>query len=357
MDNTLYCGLDLHKRFSYIVVKDGSGCQVTKGRVENDEREISEFFKPFHNHRVKVAMEATSNYYWMFETLDKLEMEVKLSHPLKTRMIAEAKVKSDKIDAGILSDLLRAELLPTSYIPDSKTRELREILRHRIRMVAMRVQIKNRLRDILAKNNYRDSYSDITGIKAREFIEKLELSAVFRIQCDDILDQVDFISKKIKNIDRILKGYTQKFPEIARLVKIPGIGIFSALILLAEIGDINRFSSPKKLVHYAGLCPGLHQSGDTYYHRPLTNEGDRYLRWILVEAAQHAVRHPGPLKEFCLALSKTKGKQKAIIAVARKMLTGIYFVLRDDKPFSPVRRKIYKNQYINLDKPAVEAWS
>jgi transposase len=357
MHEFLYCGLDLHKRFSYIVLKDSDGRQLIKGKINNDTDELTRFFAPFKHRCIKVAIEAASNYYWMFETLDTMGLDVKLSHPLKTKMIAESKIKSDKIDANILSDLLRTDFLPISYIPNQKIRTLREILRHRIRLVSARTQLKNRLRDILTKNNYQDSYTDITGIRARKFIEQLSLLPVFKIQCDDILDQIDFINKKIEKVNRIIKTYSQGFSEIERLTAIHGIGIFSALVLLAEIGDIHRFSSPKKLIRYAGLCPGLHQSGETYYHRPITNEGDRYLRWILSEAAQHAVRHQGPLKDFYLFLSKTKGKQKAIIAVARKMLTGIYFVLKDNKPFNPVRRKSYTNRIINLDKPAVGTWS
>jgi integrase len=130
MKEQLYCGLDLHKRFSYIVVKDTLGRQLLKGRVDNKEDDISNFFTSLKGHDIKVAVEATSNYYWMYETLDKLNMEVKLSHPLKTKAIADAKIKSDKIDANVLSDLLRADLLPTSYIPTQRIRELRELLRH-----------------------------------------------------------------------------------------------------------------------------------------------------------------------------------------------------------------------------------
>lgn len=352
MDTILYCGLDLHKRFSYIVVKDDAGRQLARGRVENDSADLQAFFAPFRNNRIKVALEATSNYYWMYETLDALDMDVKLSHPLKTRAIADAKIKSDKIDANILSDLLRADLLPTSYIPDQKTRGLREVLRHRMRLVAMRTQLKNRLRAVLIKNNCQESYGNIASSKAREFIERIPLSEVFRLQCDDILDHIDFVTAQVERINRRLKLYANDISEIERLTAIPGIGIFSALVLMAEIGDINRFPSPKKLVRYAGLCPGLHQSGDTRYTTSLVHEGDTYIRWIMVESALHAIRHPGPLREFYTALARGKGSQKAIVAVARKMLTGIYFVLKNNAPFNPVRKKSYSYANVALDKPA-----
>lgn len=352
MVESVYCGLDLHKRFSYIVVKDGSGRQLIKGRVGNNEADLSAFFEPFRNNDIKVAIEATSNYYWMFETLDRMNMDVKLSHPLKTKMIADAKIKSDKIDANVLSDLLRTNFLPISYIPPQNIRALRESLRHRMRLVSMRARLKNQLRAVLIKNNCLESYADITGVKARQFVKELSLLPVFRLQCDDILAHIDFINKRVENTNAAIKIYAKEFKEVPRLTTVPGIGIFSALLILAEIGDINRFPSPKKLVSYAGLCPGLHQSGETCYSRSITHQGDKYLRWIMVEAAHHAIRHEGPLKDFYLSLSKTKGNQKAIVAVARKMLAGIYFVLKNDSSFNPVRRKNYKHHIEKLDKPA-----
>lgn len=360
MNKSLYCGLDLHKRSSYIIIKNGTGRQLIKGKVANSKDTITHFFAPFKGYNIKVAIEATSNYYWMYETLenmDDINMDVNLSHPLKTKAIADAKIKSDKIDANILSDLIRSNLLPTSYIPEQRIRELREILRHRIRLVRNRSQLKNRLRDVLTKNNCLESYTDISGIKARDFISKLSLRPVFKIQCKDILDQIDFINNKIESTNRVIKALSKDFTEVDRLTKIPGIGIFSALVILAEIGDINRFNSAKKLIRYAGLCPGLHQSGQTYYHRPITREGDRYLRWILCEASNHAVRHPGALRDFYTSLVRTKGHQKAIIAVARKMLTGIYFVLKDKEQFTPIRRKNYTYKILNLDKPATKTRS
>jgi len=233
MVEPLYCGLDLHKRFSYIVVKDSIGRQLTKGRVENNEADISAFFEPFRKHAVKVAIEATSNYYWMFETLDRMHMDVKLSHPLKTKMIADAKIKSDKIDADVLSDLLRTNFLPTSYIPDQKTRALREVLRHRMRLVSMRTQLKNQLRAVLMKNNCLDSYTDITGVKARHFIDQLSLAPAFKMQCDDILLHINFINKRLENVNTAIKAYSDDFPEVNKLIDIPGIGIFSALVIVA----------------------------------------------------------------------------------------------------------------------------
>lgn len=348
----LYCGLDLHKHFSYIVAKDGDGRQVVKGKVANSKDAIRSFFADIDGYTIKSVMEATSNYYWMHETLSEIGIRSKLAHPLKVKAIADARIKSDKIDAGILSDLLRADMIPESYIPDQRTRELREVLRHRMRLVSDRTQLKNRLRDVLTKNNCHESYADIAGAKARDFIDSLELKPVFKIQCNDILDHIDFIDNKIRSVNRLINKHAIEYTEVKRLTQIHGIGIFSALVLIAEIGDVTRFSSPQKLVKYAGLCPGLHQSGQTSYNTCITKEGNRYIRWVLCEAAQHAVRRPGALQDFYVSLAKTKGNQRAIVAVARKMLTGIYFVLKENRPFEPVRRKRYSYTVYNLDKPA-----
>ena len=349
MKAQLFCGIDLHKHYSYIVVKDQQGRQITKGRVVNNQETIAAFFSPMKEYQIIAALEATNNYYWLFETLDQLGIQVKLCHPLKTRAIAEAKIKTDKIDAKILSDLNRADLLPLSYIPSRKIRELREIVRHRIRLVRQRSRLKLQLRDVLTKNNISDAYADFAGESARSSINQLSLPQAFAIQCRDILDQIDFLDKKIAAMNRTLQTISGDFPEVEKLMTIRGIGLFSGLVILACIGDIHRFSSPKKLVRYAGLCPGVHQSGFKSYHTSLIKEGDKYLRWILCEAVHHAIKQPGALKDFYQSIAFRRGFKKAIMATARKMLIGIYFVLKEQVAFQPVRKAQFHHATLNLE--------
>lgn len=188
---------------------------------------------------------------------------------------------------------------------------------------------------MLSKLNLSSGQTDTFGKKGRLFLNNLNLNESFKIQRQDMLAHIDFISERVKSIDRLLALKTKEYPQTAKLIEIPGIGIFSALLILAEIGDIQRFDSPKKLASYAGLVPGVYQSAQTRHTRGITRQGSRYLRWILVEASQIIVRHPGPLREFYLRLFKTKGYGKALVAVARKMLVGIYFVLKENKEFCP----------------------
>lgn len=330
-----YAGLDLHKSMSVIVVKDKEGALLKHGKVNNEPHALKEFFSDFDADNVHVVMEATTNYSWMYDQLEEMGHGVVLAHPLKVKAIASAKVKTDKIDAGVLSDLLRANLVPTSYVPPPAIRALREIIRHRIRMVKTRTQSKHAISAMLSKLNLTTGQTDTFGKKGRLFLKNLNLDESFKIQLEDQLAQIDFISERIKSMDRLLALKAKEIPEVIRLVKIPGIGIFSALVILAEIGDIHRFDSPKKLASYSGLVPGIYQSASTRHGRGITRQGSRYLRWILVEASQMIIRHPGPLREFYFRLSKAKGHGKALVAVARKMLVGIYFVLKENKEFCP----------------------
>ena len=330
-----YAGLDLHKSMSVIVVKDKEGVLLKRGKVNNEPYALKEFFSDFDANNVQVVMEATTNYSWMYDQLEAMGHGVVLAHPLKVKAIASAKVKTDKIDAGVLSDLLRANLVPTSYVPPPAIRALREIIRHRIRMVKTRTQSKHAISAMLSKLNLSTGQTDTFGKKGRLFLKNLNLDESFKIQLEDQLAQIDFVSERIKSMDRLLALKAKEVPEVVRLVKIPGIGIFSALLILAEIGDIHRFDSPKKLASYSGLVPGVYQSASTRHARGITRQGSRYLRWILVEASQQIIRHPGPLREFYFRLLKGKGHGKALVAVARKMLVGIYFVLKENKEFCP----------------------
>lgn len=330
-----YAGLDLHRSMSVVVVKDLNGHLVTQGRVANDPVALEQFFRFREDQTVNVALEATTNYTWMYETLESFGCTVQVAHPLKVRAIASARIKTDRIDAGVLCDLLRGNLLPTSYVPPAPIRELRELLRHRMRLVHDRTQVKNRLTTLLIKTNQTVPGTDPFGVKGRQLLRTLPLPPMLAWQREDGLAQLEGLNQQIKRIDQHLRQLAREHPDVTRLTPIPGIGIFSALLILAEIGEITRFPSAKQLVGYAGLAPGVYQSAATRHGRGITHQGSRYLRWILVEASQHVIRHPGPLRQAYLRLAKGKGHGKALVAVARKLLVGIYKVLHDGQAFCP----------------------
>lgn len=328
-----YAGLDLHKSMSVIVVKDQTGQLIREGRVPNERTALQAFFRDQPS--LTIALEATTNYTWMYDTLEALGHTVQLAHPLKVRAIASARIKTDRMDAGILCDLLRSNLLPTSYVPPEPLRALRELLRHRMRLVSNRTQVKNRLTVLLAKTNQTVPGTDPFGVKGRALLATLPLPPMLAWQREDGLAQLRLLNDQLRRVDQQLRVIAREHPDVPRLIAIPGIGIFSALLILAEIGEIQRFPSAKHLVGYAGLAPGLYQSGTTRHGRGITRQGSRYLRWILVEASQHVIRRPGPLRQTYLRLVKPKGHGKAIVAVARKLLVGLYAVLHDGHVFAP----------------------
>lgn len=331
---THYIGVDLGKQRSYFVIQDREGHVLKHMSLLNDRSLLEPALRAYVPGQA--VMEATCNYYWMYNELKRLGLGVVLAHPLKTRAIADAKVKNDRLDASMLAHLLRANLIPQSYIPTERIRALRELTRQHIRLTRIRTRVKNQGHALLTKLNLKptERMSDVFGKKGRLWLQALPLPEVFDFEKDQILEQVEFYNHLIQQVDWKIEVMLKDFPEAKRLMDIPGIGQLGGAMILAEIGDIHRFPFPKKLVGYAGLSPGLYASGDTFHTRGITHQGNKFLRWILCEAAQHHVMKPGPLRSFYLRLKEKKGHGKAVVAVARKLLVQVYYVLKEQPVFA-----------------------
>jgi len=325
-----YIGIDLGKQSSYFVIKNHQGVLLQRMKVFNDSAAVAQALTPHLTLPCKAVIEATCNYYWMYQQLKNLGCEVILAHPLKTRAIADAKVKNDRLDASILADLLRADLVPQSYIPDESIRALREMTRQHIRLTQIRTRIKNQCHALLTKLNIHctENFSDTFGTKGRQWLQTLSMPAVFEFQKNQLIEQIQYYNNLIRKTDWQIEKMLRQFPQVESLKKIPGIGTFGAAMIIAEIGPIQRFPSPKQLVSYAGIAPGLYESGKTSHSRGITHEGNKYLRWILCEMTHRHIRKPGPLRQFYLRLKDKKGHGKALVATARKFLIHIYYVLK-----------------------------
>lgn len=324
----LYAGMDVHKKFCQIIVCTKEGEIVRKGRIKTDEKEIKEFFTGLKD--IKIAIEASTNYSYIVDTLAKDGCEILMAHPLKTRAIAEAKIKSDKIDAKILADLARGNLLPTSWIPPKEIRKLRDLVRQRIFLVRQRTKLKNKIHAELIKRGieYRRNIFTKAG---KEWLHGLQIPAI-----ETYLSIMERLNDEIKKLDKRLKEEEKKFDEVKLLKSIPGVSTFSALVIIAEIGDVNRFPDEKKIFSYAGLIPSVHKSGDKVYYGYITKQGSKYLRWILVECARiHVRKCDSKITEFYRKL-KRKGKHEnvAIIGAARKLLQTIYYMLKKGELFN-----------------------
>ena len=301
----LYTGIDLHKSFSYITTMSDKGEVLGQKKLPSNG-EIAEFLKEF-DESMEVAIEASPSWYWLYDHLEDEGFDVKLSHPLKTKAIAYAKVKTDKVDSATLAHLLRSNLLPLSYVPERTVRLNRELLRYRASLVKIQTRLKNKIHTILAKNNVNHSYTDLFGKQGMAFLRSLTLAENYKIALEGYLTVLDTVRQEIRVVSKKVKQLAEEDADTLLLMTIPGMGYYSALLTKSEIGDINRFPSAKQLCSYAGLVPSTYASGNTCFHGHITKQGSRWLRWILVEAAIHAVKRPGVLRRFYFKIERKKG--------------------------------------------------
>jgi transposase len=329
-----YIGVDLHKRFSQVAVMDGEGELYDNRRLPNDREVLRSYFSRIPP-GTDVAVESTSNWYWLAELFEEVGMEMHLSHPLKTRLIASSRVKTDKIDAVCLAHLLRTNFLPTCYIPDRDQRELKDLVRYRIFLVRMRTKLKNSIQNVLSARNVKvPLLSDLFGKRGRKFLCEVKLDQMDRLRVDGCLKVLDVIEEEIKVLNKMIRELASEDEDALLLMSIPGISYFSALTILSEIGDINRFAKAKHLVSYAGLNPSVRESGGKVRSGRISRQGSRILRWIMVECAQVAVRRSPSLKYFHQRIRSKKGYNIATVATARKILEVVFHVLKDHEPFN-----------------------
>ena len=334
----LYTGLDLHKSFSYITTVNDKGQIVGQKKLPSNG-EVVEFLKEF-GQSMEVAIEATPSWYWLYDCLEDEGFEVKLSHPLRTKAIASAKVKTDKVDSATLAHLLRSDLLPLSYVPEKPVRLNRELLRYRASLVKIQSRIKNKMHTILAKNNISHDYTDLFGKAGMAFLHSLSLPENYTIALEGYLSVLETVRHEIRSVSKKVQQLAEDDQDSMLLMTIPGVGYYSALLIKSEIGDVKRFPSAKQLCSYAGLVPSTHASGNVCYHGHITKQGSKWLRWILIEAAIHAVKRTGPLRRFYFKVERKKGGKVAKVATARKLLEWIYHMMRDCKAFQQVENAV-----------------
>ena len=335
---TFYIGIDLHKSFSTVTVLDETGGELDQRNLANDEEDFTLYFRQWEG-QIRVALEATFNWYWLVDLLQRLGADVKLANPYKTRIIGEAKVKTDKIDSRILAQLLRADFLPTSYIASPRNRDEREWLRHRIYLVRLQTSIKMRIHCLIDKFNIRHSFTNLFCKNGMSFLKSLALPEHTQRSLQSLLDVYQAIHDELNEIRNEIMASAREDEDAKLLESIPGIGYFSALLLLKEMGTIERFSSPKRLVAYSGLAPGISSSGGKTRTKGITKEGNKYIRWILIQAASSVVRHKKDqrLMRLYRRVQYRRNTKIAKVAVAKEILTFVYFILKRREPYDPKR--------------------
>ena len=323
----MFVGLDVHRKVCYGTVLDDRGRVVKQGRFSNDPDSLDGFLEGLGESRI--VME--SGYCWqpLYDRLEEKGCDVRMAHPLKTKVIAEAKVKTDKVDSEMLAHLLRADLLPESWVPPREIRALRDLVKRRAFLVRIRTQLKNRVHAELAKRDIALDVSPFTR-DGTAVLRSLGLEAV-----DQLLPVIETLDRQIGVISRQLKRIVREDEEAGLLTTIPGVGYYIALLLVAEIGDVERFPSPEKLCSYAGLVPSVRRSGNSTIHGSITKEGSKWIRWALTQAVHAHLRFDTQLTRFHNRLAEKKPKPVAITATARKLLTVVYWMLKRREPFHP----------------------
>lgn len=258
-----------------------------------------------------------------------------LAHPLKVRAIASARIKTDRIDATTLAHRLRADLIPQAYIPPRHVRDWRELVRHRAFLVRLPTRLKNRLHALLAQRGIAPPpVSDLFGKAGRAWLASLELAEPYAAMRTRYLAVLDRLRQQVREAEATIDQTVAATLEARLLETIPGVGRYLALLILAEIGEIQRFGRPAQLVSYAGLCPSTYASGATVRHGRLTKQGSPWLRWALVEAATHVPHAPSSrLGRVFHRLAARLDAKTARVAVARELCTAIFHMLRKSEPY------------------------
>ena len=346
-DSMMYVGMDLHKNYLQIAVMDEKGKVIRNSKIDNDIQKIGTFFdqiknnknkndddiKNYYNHHQKIVMESSCVWYNIYEYLsEERNLDVILSNPIKTRAIASAKIKTDKIDAVKLAGLLRGGFISECYVPNKKIMELRELVRHRIALVRMRTRLKNKIHGIMLMKGMRIN-NNSTARFTIEYINKLKELNDYRINA--YLHLIDSFDCEIKQISKQIAVYAKEDDIAKLLMTIPGIGYYSALLLISEIGNIDRFCDSNHLCSYAGLIPSTHSSGGVTYHGPIIKTGSKYLRWIMVECVRSHIRtQPNSnITKFYNKLVKKKGSAKATVAASSKLLKIVYWVMKEKREY------------------------
>jgi len=333
----VHVGVDLDKHNSQIAVLTDDG-EIVQQRLANEATLLEKFFAQLPR-QTPVAIEASGTWWWLVDLLEQLGHRPVLSNPKQTKAIAAARLKNDRVDAERLALLLRGDLLPTVWIPPTALREARELVRHRIQLVWLRGVIRNRLQAMLARRNLQPtsgkSWLTQRGQRELQQLPLPEAPSRIREDCAALLPTLD---AQIRRLDVDLVTRWGQDPRVQRLMTIPGIGPFIAIVLVLELGDIQRFASAKRVASYVGLTPRVRGSAGRVRAGHITKEGNRLLRWVLVLAATQAVRRPGPLRAWFHAVKKRRGKKVARVALARRLAEIVFHVWQQECDYFTVVR-------------------
>ena len=336
----LHAGLDLSRKRLDVCLLSDQGELVEElaafpdsGGLKNLVERVEAYKEP-----VRAAIESMTGARFVHDTLERHGWEVEIADAQKVKGLAPLAAKTDRIDARVLAVLSHRDLVPAIWLPDPRVRGERELARFRLHLVKHRSQLKNRIHSALISFGRPCQVTDLFGVAGRQQLARLDLPEPWRGNIDASLLLIDQLEAQVAEINAKLRSSGADHPYVPKLLTVPGVGWVLAFTIAAEIGDISRFETATKLTGYTGLCPRVVQSGESDRRGPLSKQGPRYLRWALLEATMHALRHPAYSERYQRnkrRLGKQRGAKVAQIDIARKLTVAIWHMLTHNQSFAP----------------------
>jgi transposase len=337
----LHAGLDLSRKRLDFCLLDELGRRVEVGVVPPDADGLAGLVRRVgerHGQPVRAAIESMNGARFVRDWLERLGWEVEIADAARVKGLAPLACKTDRIDAWVLAELSRRDLVPVIWLPRFELRQERERARWRLFLVGKRSSLKHRVHARLLTFGHPCPVSDLFGVAGRELLDRLEFPEPWRGNVLAAVRMIDELDEEIDGLEKELRALGADHRYVPVLMTVPGIAWVLGYTIASEIGDISRFATPTKLTGYTGLCPRVYQSGGTDRRGPLTHAGPRYLRWALMEAATHACRHElyrDRYQQTKRRLGKQRGAKVAQVELARKLSEAIWYMLTRNQPFAP----------------------
>lgn len=335
----LYTGIDYHKTYSVVSTQDATGARIREARIDgNDPEAFAAYFKNLPG-KSRAVLECCWNWGWLYDELGEIDgiEEVTLAHPFKTRLIADAQIKTDRLDARALATLLRGNLVATVHAPAPANRARKHVIRQRLFLARVRTMIRNRVHTLIARQRRleRPVFTDQFGHKGLHWLRNLTLPAPDGELLKQDLATLEQLGTTIKDLEAQIVAANAQDATARRLQTLPGVGPILAAVIAAEIDGVTRFSRADKLCAYAGLVPTTHASGGKVYNGRMLPYSNRWLKWAFVEAAWVAIGCSPYFGElYRRHRARSKGANTAITIIARRMCRIAWQLLHQERDFT-----------------------
>jgi transposase len=346
LEGERYFGVDLAKRETQLAVLNAAGEQVFAKRFDTEREQFLSLAGELREGDT-LALEVTTNSTAIARLIrDNSKARLIVSNPIKTKVIAQARVKTDKIDARVLAELARVGYLPEVWLPDEDTEALRQFISDRTSLVRRRTECKNTVHSVLHRNLVRQTRTDLFGSGGRSWLETIvagtaadtaPIPELDRLRIGTLLGEIDRMDALVADLESVIASFVAVRPSLKeqmdRLLSITGVNLVVAAGLMAAIGDVRRFADKKKLASYFGVVPSTRQSGDTSRNGRITKQGRAEARWLLIEGAEALRRSPGPMRALYNRIHKKRGHNVAVVAVSRKLIELVHHLLTREEDY------------------------